>query len=578
MIKKIVKAAVVLLIFALQPEILAQTTWHNPEEAGFHVLQGRRYNGEARERFYHRFPAKAKETVRKAVWSQSVDAAGESIVFTTDANEITVRYTVNKRHAMPHMPATGVTGVDLYTADRNGDEIWLAGKYSFKDTVVFSYKEIDIEKKPKAHRYTLFLPLYNEVKWMEIGTNEGAEFRFEPIPEEKPIVAYGTSICHGACASRPGMAWTNILQRRLGHEVVNLGFSGNAKLETEVMDLISQIDAKVYIIDAMPNSYVMEETQLKDSLAKAVRYLRSKRPETPILLADHLGYPHAKVVKRKKDDENRAWNAQKAVYDLLIKEGMKNLYHLTHNEIALPQDGTVEGIHASDYGMKAYADAYEKILRDILKEPVGERVTTRPAVQQRDPYDWMARHLNSLKAGKGKHFDRVIIGDSIIHFWGGADDAPATNGEQVWNEFEGTTLNLGYGCDMVENVLWRIYHGELDNLTTDKIFLAIGTNNLRGRENFEDITEGIKWLLTAIKERQPDAEITLMGLLPRRNREAEVKDLNKMLKVLAKEMKTNFADPGRKLLLKNGKIDESLFTDGLHPTNEGYRLIAPYFK
>ena len=61
MIKKIVKAAVVLLIFALQPEILAQTTWHNPEEAGFHVLQGRRYNGEARERFYHRFPAKAKE-------------------------------------------------------------------------------------------------------------------------------------------------------------------------------------------------------------------------------------------------------------------------------------------------------------------------------------------------------------------------------------------------------------------------------------------------------------------------------------------------------------------------------------
>ena len=249
MIKKIVKAAVVLLIFALQPEILAQTTWHNPEEAGFHVLQGRRYNGEARERFYHRFPAKAKETVRKAVWSQSVDAAGESIVFTTDANEITVRYTVNKRHAMPHMPATGVTGVDLYTTDRNGDEIWLAGKYSFKDTVVFSYKEIDIEKKPKAHRYTLFLPLYNEVKWMEIGTNEGAEFRFEPIPEEKPIVAYGTSICHGACASRPGMAWTNILQRRLGHEVVNLGFSGNAKLETEVMDLISQIDAKVYIID-----------------------------------------------------------------------------------------------------------------------------------------------------------------------------------------------------------------------------------------------------------------------------------------------------------------------------------------
>ena len=172
----------------------------------------------------------------------------------------------------------------------------------------------------------------------------------------------------------------------------------------------------------------------------------------------------------------------------------------------------------------------------------------------------------------------MIIGDSIIHFWGGADDAPVKNGEQVWNEFEGTTLNLGYGYDKIENVLWRIYHGELDHLTADKIFLAIGTNNLKGKEDFEDIKEGIRMLLKSIQARRPEAEITLMGLLPRRNKELLIKDLNKELKALAKVMKTNFADPGKKLLLKNGKIDESLFTDGLHPTNEGYRLTAPYFK
>ena len=127
-------------------------------------------------------------------------------------------------------------------------------------------------------------------------------------------------------------------------------------------------------------------------------------------------------------------------------------------------------------------------------------------------------------------------------------------------------------------MLWRIYHGELDHLTADKIFLAIGTNNLKGKEDFEDIKEGIRMLLKSIQARRPEAEITLMGLLPRRNKELLIKELNKELKALAKVMKTNFADPGRKLLLKNGKIDESLFTDGLHPTNEGYRLTAPYFK
>ena len=29
--------------------------------------------------------------------------------------------------------------------------------------------------------------------------------------------------------------------------------------------------------------------------------------------------------------------------------------------------GTVDGIHSTDYGMRAYADAYEKVIREILR-------------------------------------------------------------------------------------------------------------------------------------------------------------------------------------------------------------------
>ncbi|MEZ6091654.1 MAG: SGNH/GDSL hydrolase family protein [Pirellulaceae bacterium] len=81
---------------------------------------------------------------------------------------------------------------------------------------------------PGYREYALYLPLYNGVDTMRIGVAEGS--RFETMsPRDKPIVFYGTSITHGACASRPGMVHTAILGRRFDMPVVNLGFSGNGK-------------------------------------------------------------------------------------------------------------------------------------------------------------------------------------------------------------------------------------------------------------------------------------------------------------------------------------------------------------
>ena len=101
----------------------ATVRWYNPEEVDFHVVQGQAYQGQKRDGFYHRLPSKAKEGVRKPVWRLSTNSAGESVVFTTDADSIVVRYAVGRRYAMPHMPATGVSGVDLYTYDRNGSSM-----------------------------------------------------------------------------------------------------------------------------------------------------------------------------------------------------------------------------------------------------------------------------------------------------------------------------------------------------------------------------------------------------------------------------------------------------------------------
>ena len=570
-------AALLIMLHLIPVATHAAEKWYNPEEAGFRVVQGQAFYGQERENFYNRFPAKAKGTVRDAVWALSLRTAGESIVFTTDADKITVRYQVSRSHAMPHMPATGVTGVDLYTYDRDGKEVYLSGKYQFKDTVSFTYTPINIEKKPKSHRYTLYLPLYNDVKWMEIGVEDGAEFRFEPVVPAKPIVAYGTSICQGACASRPAMAWTNILQRRLGHEVVNMGFSGNAFMENEVIDLLAEIDAKVYILDAMPNICGFKEPEaIRDTVLNAVRRLRAARPETPILIADHAGYPNSLANPDAKRKQNNALQMQKAAYQILVDEGVKGLYYLSYDEIGMHQDVTVEGVHMSDYGMVTYADAYEKKLREILYEPVGDIRTMLPVLQQRYPYNWMERHYDIVTESAGQHYSRVLIGDSILHVWSDTDDASAVNGQAVWDKFDGASLNMGCGYDRIENVLWRIYHGQIDNFTADRIFLTIGTNNL-GSCTDEEIVEGIAHLLSVIKLRRPEAEITLMGIFPRRDREDRIKNLNRLLKKTAKTAGVGFDDPGQ-VFLKKGKIDESLFLDGLHPNEAGYELIAPYYN
>ena len=109
---------------------------------------------------------------------------------------------------MPHMPATGVTGLDLYAVDQNGWERYVPGKFDWtkQDTVYAVFQpEPDRHFARQGYEFRLYLPLYNGVSKLEIGVDSAAQFRFLPVRAEKPIVAYGTSIMQGACASRPGI-------------------------------------------------------------------------------------------------------------------------------------------------------------------------------------------------------------------------------------------------------------------------------------------------------------------------------------------------------------------------------------
>ena len=544
------------------------------------VVEGQAWSKEVKS-FYDRLPARAEKTVRNEVWELSQNSAGLSLRFRSNANEIIVKYVVSEELQFPHMPATGVSGVDLYAKNSDGKWLWCAGRFSFGDTIVYRYKGmLSKDEYENPFDYTLYLPLYNSVKWLEINVPDSSLFTPLPSRKEKPILVYGTSIAQGGCATRPGLAWTNILGRKLDRPVINLGFSGNGRLEKELIDLITEVDAKLYVLDCLPNLSPENIGELKKKIVESVKELKSKRPDIPVLLTDHDGYTDEEINPASKEETRILNTVQKQEFDSLATAGTKDIYLLTKNEIGQDIETMVDGTHPNDIGMMRYADAYEKKIRAIIHEPVGDISTTIPVSQHRDSnYDWEVRHNEVLAHNTADQPKLILIGNSITHYWGGEPVEHIARGTDSWNTFftPQNAINLGFGWDRIENVLWRVYHGELDNITPHQIVLMIGTNNLQFNSD-DEIIKGLQFLLKAIKEKQPAANILLMGILPRKGMEQRVANLNNGLSKIKLDTKIQFADAGKLFLKNDSKIDESLFSDGLHPNEKGYQKLGEFIN
>lgn len=571
----------ILSMLLLQAGVFAQAQykWENPCNQTFQVVRGQAFCDELKGT-YVRLPDRAKDKVREPLWDLSRQSAGLSISFYSNAPEIKVRYKVNGGFAMPHMPSTGVSGVDLYAQDINGKQRWCGFRFSFNDTITYTFSDLTYDTDPKkGYEYQLFFPLYNSVSWMEIGVPVDASFSFIPASQEKPIVIYGTSIAQGACASRPGMAWGNIIERTLQHPVVNLGFSGNGKLEPELFNLLSEIDAQLYMIDCMPNlpgdtdSKVIYERTLA-----GVKKLR-KKSQAPILLVEHAGYTNEFSSESTKRSYQLANIELKKAYETLQKEAVSNIYYLTKEELGLCMDATVEGVHPNDLGMQQYANGYIRKIREILHEENQNLSTGTPCKQHRDPYDWNSRHEAVLQLNKENAPEVLLIGNSITHFWGGKPEGHTPIGKDSWDKlFKGKQVcNLGFGWDKIENILWRIYHGELDGYQAKDIVALIGTNNLQSNTD-EEIIQGISTIIEAIQQRQPTAKLCILGIYPRKGMEERIKQFNDKLKKELTGKRVTYLDMASYFTHKDGSINWNLFSDGLHPTKEGYTQIAKGLK
>lgn len=361
-----------ILPFSLLSQNDIRYRWINPVEDNRIEFSGQGWSHDVLASPYDRLPEESKKSVRDPVWNLSRYSTGIYLTFSTDAKEIQVRYGVSGSLQLLHMPATGVSGVDLYSGDASGENwIWCPGRYHLADTITYTCNNLNTRtsKDGQIYNYRLYLPLRNSVQWMEIGVPEEAVFSASPKESKKPVVVYGTSIAQGGVASRPAMAWTNILQRSLNRPVINLGFAGQGRLEPEVVRWVNEIDAVLFVLDCLPNltsEKSFPEQELKSRVKTTVKSLKEQHPLTPVLLTEHAGYS-SEWNSRESYDRVRKVNLwQKEAYEELKREGVKEIYLLSKDEIDMCMDCTVDGTHPTDLGMEYYAKAYDRIIRKIL--------------------------------------------------------------------------------------------------------------------------------------------------------------------------------------------------------------------
>lgn len=328
------------------------------------------------ERTYARLPRYVKDSIPEGreLWDRQQCSSGIGVRFATNSTRIGCKYTLYWDTHMIHMADTGLKGTDLYILE--GDSVWrhvnTNRPYVKKDENGNKTKLVEStyvsNLDGKMHEYVIYFPLYDGIEDFSVKVDSGAVITKgspEVINANRRIVAYGTSILQGGCASRTGMAATNIIGRELNCEVVNLGFSGEGKQDTYIARAMATIpDVDVFLLDPVPNCTEM----MCDTLTyNFVKTLRALRPNVPIVMLEGPIYPYArydsffgKYLPKKNDAFRRN-------YERLKAENPNNLYYVTSEGLDGPEDdGTVDGIHLTDLGFLHYANKMIPILRPLL--------------------------------------------------------------------------------------------------------------------------------------------------------------------------------------------------------------------
>ena len=322
--------------------------FYNVDEPPFRVYGVFKENGK-----YRRMPENIARGVSEGVYVLHSNTAGGRVRFVTDSPYIAIYAKMDGLGKMPHFALTGSIGFDLYVDNYYTNTF--VPPFDIKD----GYESIFEFEKKEQREITIDFPLYSNVNELYIGLQEDSFLaEAKPYKNVKPIVYYGSSITQGGCASRPGMSYQAIISRIFNYDYINLGFSGSAKAEDEMIEYIKNLDMSIFVYDYDHNAPTVEH--LKKTHEKMFKAIREKNTLLPVIMMSrpkHFLNVEEKI--RRKIIETTYLNA--------VSAGDENVYFIDGEALTelCKDSGTVDNCHPTDFGFASMAKALTEVIHGI---------------------------------------------------------------------------------------------------------------------------------------------------------------------------------------------------------------------
>lgn len=312
----------------------------------------------------------AREGMTDGEKTQARQPSGLAVAFNTNSSKIGVRVVWRRKAADGgNQGAIAARGFDLYM-EKDGSWLW-AGNGNTKKNTPEEPHEVNLisDSGQDEKRCLLYLPIYSEIESLEVKTDEGSWIEPGVQPFKGRIAVFGSSYTQGSGAGRCAMTWEAQLSRATGLNFINLGFSGNSKLQPYFADaLLAAPSVDAFVFDAFSNPSPKE---VEERLEPFIKKFVSARPGVPLIFLQ--------TIRREKRNFNASYDARehakRAKADELMrqmKEKYPDVYWIsTTNATSPTHDATSDGSHPDSYGYTLWMESVREPIMEILKNKIN---------------------------------------------------------------------------------------------------------------------------------------------------------------------------------------------------------------
>lgn len=314
--------------------------------------------------YYHRIDTTVFPLGTRGERNQAISPAGWALVFKTDSPAISIKVQYGWEYEALNTMPLAYHGFDLYIR-QDGQWLWAASKgndprYSRKytDKPINLIDGMDGNEK----ECLLYLPMYSEVKNLEIGVAEGSRIEAIPSPFRHQVVFHGSSYTQGISISRAGMAYPLQFSRSTGLGVITLGFSGNCKMQPYFADFLEQVQADAFVFDAFSNP---DAKMIKERLEGFIERMTASHPGVPMIFQRTIRREWRNFDRRREAAEQAKQDMSDWLMPELCKK-YKDVYYVVTDATSPDHEASVDGTHPTDYGYTLWAQSIEKPILKIL--------------------------------------------------------------------------------------------------------------------------------------------------------------------------------------------------------------------